>query len=192
MTFASLAPGEPGWLERRFIRVMQEKFVKTMPSESMRIRVARAALLERETRAEIRYLDRGRIGGNRSIAKRLAMQALTALPMSIGNWFWLSDRFTLRDQYAALFRSERPDLVVTPTTGLYFSEGPVLGRADREGVPAIAIDLSWDHFSTKTAPLRRVAGLCVWNEAMKRQAIGLHGYRSDRVCVAGVPQFDMR
>ncbi len=46
--FAELAPGVPGWLERRFIRVMQEKFVKTMPTESMRIRVARAELLERE------------------------------------------------------------------------------------------------------------------------------------------------
>ena len=54
--FAELAPGVPGWLERRFIRVMQEKFVKTMPTESMRIRIARAEMLERAQQKEIRIL----------------------------------------------------------------------------------------------------------------------------------------
>jgi hypothetical protein len=81
--------------------------------------------------------------------------------------------------------------VVTPTTGLYFSEGPLLARAARAGVPTLAVDLSWDHFTTKTAPLRRVGALAVWNEAMKRQAIEIHRYQPHQVCVAGVPQFDI-
>jgi CDP-glycerol glycerophosphotransferase (TagB/SpsB family) len=55
----------------------------------------------------------------------------------------------------------------------------------------VAIDLSWDHFTTKTAPLRRVAGLSVWNNLMKREAMELHGYRDQQICVAGVPQFDL-
>ena len=189
--FADLAPGVPGWLERRFIRVMQEKFVKTMPTESMRIRVARAELLEREGQREVRYLDRGQFSGGIKGPKRLALKALTGLPLSVGTWFGLSDRVTLGDQYAELFARERPDLVVTPTTGLYFSEGPLLGRADRARVPAVAVDLSWDHFTTKTAPLRRVAALAVWNELMRRQAIEIHGYRPEQVCVTGVPQFDL-
>ena len=66
-----------------------------------------------------------------------------------------------------------------------------MGRADAERVPILAIDLSWDHFTTKTAPLRRVAGLAVWNETMKRQAVEIHGYKANQVCVAGVPQFDI-
>ena len=189
--FAELAPGVPGWLERRFIRVMQEKFVKTMPTESMRIRVARAELLEREGQREVRYLDRGQFSGRMKGPKRLALKALTGLPLSIGAWFALSDRFTLGDPYADLFARERPDLVVTPTTGLYFSEGPLLARADRARVPAVAVDLSWDHFTTKTAPLRRVAALAVWNELMKRQAVEIHGYRPEQVSVTGVPQFDV-
>lgn len=192
--FADLAPGVPGWLERRFIRVMQEKFVKPMPTESMRIRVARAELLEREADSgahEVRYLDRGQLGQRVRGPKRLALKALARLPFSIGVWFALSDRLTLGDQYVELFASLRPALVVTPTTGLYFSEGPLLARADRAKVPAVAVDLSWDHFSTKTAPLRRVAALAVWNEAMKRQAVELHGYRPEQVRVAGVPQFDI-
>ena len=191
VAFAELAPGVPGWLERRFIRVMQEKFVKTMPTASMRIRVARSELIEREQQREVRYLDRGQFGGRAKAPVRLTLKALTTLPLSIGQWFALSDRFTLGHQYADLFARERPDLVVTPTTGLYFSEGPLLARADRAGVPAIAVDLSWDHFTTKTAPLRRVAALAVWNETMKRQAVQIHGYRADQVCVAGVPQFDL-
>jgi hypothetical protein len=189
--FAELDPGVPGWLERRFIRVMQEKFVKTMPTESMRIRVARADLLERENQKEIRYLDRGQFSGQLRGPRRVALKALTGLPLSIGAWFAISDRFTLRGQYAALFARERPDLVVTPTSGLYFSEGPLLARADRARVPAIAIDLSWDHFTTKTAPLRRVAAMSVWNEAMRDQAVEIHGYRPEQICVAGVPQFDV-
>jgi hypothetical protein len=189
--FADLAPGVPGWLERRFIRVMQEKFVKAMPTESMRIRVARAELLERDGRDEARYLDRGQLAGRVNGPKRLALKALTRLPIPIGAWFSLSDRFTLGDHYAELFSREQPDLVVTPTTGLYFSEGPLLARAERARVPAVAVDLSWDHFTTKTAPLRRVAALAVWNETMKRQAVDIHQYRPDQVCLAGVPQFDV-
>jgi hypothetical protein len=189
--FATLLPGAPGWLERRFIRVMQEKFVKTMPTDSMRIRVARAELLEQEQRSEIRYLDRGQFNGRVRGPRRLALRALSGLPLSLESWFAINDRFTLRDQYAALFARERPDLVVTPTTGLYFSEGPLLGRAARARVPAVAVDLSWDHFTTKTAPLRRVSALAVWNEAMRRQAVEIHGYEPDQVCVTGVPQFDI-
>lgn len=189
--FAELAPGVPGWVERRFIRVMQEKFVKPMPTDSMRIRVARAELLEREGQREVRYLDRGQFSGRLKGPKRLALRVLTALPLPIGAWFALSDRCSLGSQYAELFARERPDLVVTPTTGLYFSEGPLLGRADRARVPAIAVDLSWDHFTTKTAPLRRVAALAVWNDLMKRQAIAIHGYRPEQVEVTGVPQFDL-
>jgi hypothetical protein len=82
-------------------------------------------------------------------------------------------------------------MLLTPTTGIYFGEGPLMGRADANRVPIMAIDLSWDHFTTKTAPLRRVDSLTVWNETMKRQAVEIHGYRPQQVCVAGVPQFDI-
>ena len=34
------------------------------------------------------------------------------------------------------------------------------------------------------------AWVAVWNETMKRQAVEIHGYRPEQVCVAGVPQFD--
>ncbi len=185
--FAPLIPHEPGWLERRFIRVMQERFVKTMPTSSMRIRVAKAARAE----GEVRYLDRTPLSMKSRGAKRLAVGALKTLPFPIDFWFRASDFCTLGSRYADVFSEYCPALVVTPTTGLYFGEGPLMARADRVGVPSVAIDLSWDHFTTKTAPLRRVLGLAVWNELMKREATQLHGYRDDQVVVAGVPQFDI-
>lgn len=185
--FEPLISHEPGWLERRFIRVMQERFVKTMPTSSMRIRVAKAARAE----GEVRYLDRTPLSARSRGARRVAISALKRLPLPIDFWFRASDFCTLGSRYADLFAEHRPSLLVTPTTGLYFGEGPLMARADRRGVPSVAVDLSWDHFTTKTAPLRRVQGLAVWNELMKREATQLHGYRDEQVAVAGVPQFDI-
>lgn len=185
--FEPLIPHEPGWMERRFIRVMQERFVKTMPTASMRIRVAKAARAEQE----VRYLDRTPLSARSTGIKRFAVGALKTLPCSIDFWFRASDFCTLGPRYADVFAKHRPSLLVTPTTGLYFGEGPLMARADRLRVPSLAIDLSWDHFTTKTAPLRRVMGLSVWNDLMKREAVQLHGYRDEQVTVAGVPQFDI-
>ncbi len=190
VAFEALLPHEPGWLERRIIRILQEKYVKAMPTASMRIRVARERRLETSAR-EVRYLDRGGLGEPRTRAKRAALAAIKRLPLSLPLLFRANDALTLGGRYRPLFARHRPDLLVTPTTGIYFGEGPLMGRADADGVPIVAVDLSWDHFTTKTAPLRRVAGLSVWNETMKRQAVALHGYRPEQVCVAGVPQFDL-
>ena len=189
VAFEALEPHEPGFLERRIIRILQEKYVKTMPTESMRIRVARERQLENGR--ETRYLDRGGLGAPKTRAVRAALAGVTMLPLSLPFLFKMLDTATLRNRYAALFERERPSLVLTPTTGIYFAEGPLMGRADAAGIPILAIDLSWDHFTTKTAPLRRAAGLAVWNETMKRQAVQIHGYRPEQVCVAGVPQFDI-
>jgi hypothetical protein len=122
---------------------------------------------------------------------RALLAVVTRLPLPLPFLFKVLDVATLGERYEALFEKERPSLVLTPTTGIYFGEGPLMGRADAAGIPILAIDLSWDHFTTKTAPLRRVAGLTVWNETMKRQAVEIHGYRPEQVCVAGVPQFDI-
>jgi hypothetical protein len=177
---------EPGPLERRVIRILQEKFVRPMPTASMRVRVGRAA----RAQSEIRYLDRLPLDAGGGPAKRALLRALVDLPIGLSGWFALLDRLTLGSLYADLFAQYRPNLVVTPTSGLYFSEGPLLARARRNAVPTMAIDLSWDHFTTKTAPLRPVGRMCVWNEQMRGEAVRLHGYSAERVFVTGVPQFD--
>ena len=181
-----MPPHEPSALERRLIRVLQHKYVARMPTSSMRIRVARASRAERE----VRYLDRLPLEGRVTGARRLLLGGMAALPLGLQAWFDVADRASLGGRYAELFRRYRPDLVVTPTGGLYFSEGPLLARARRAGVPTMAVDLSWDHFTTKTAPLRPVSRMCVWNELMRSEAVRLHGYRPEQIDVTGVPQFD--
>ena len=54
----------------------------------------------------------------------------------------------------------------------------------------MAIDPSWDNFTNKLLPVRRVDRLVVWNELMKQQAIELHGYEPDEIRIAGTPQWD--
>ncbi|MFN8636049.1 MAG: hypothetical protein U0893_19550 [Chloroflexota bacterium] len=189
VAFAELEPHEPDFVERRIIRILQEKYVKTMPTESMRIRVARER--QAELGRETRYLDRGGLGAPKTKVVRALLAGVTKLPLSLPFLFKVLDKATLGDRYKALFERWQPDIVLTPTTGIYFGEGPLMGRADKLRIPILAIDLSWDHFTTKTAPLRRVDGLSVWNETMKRQAVEIHGYRPQQVCVAGVPQFDI-
>ena len=55
----------------------------------------------------------------------------------------------------------------------------------------MAVDPSWDNFTNKLLPVRRVDRLIVWNELMKQQAVELHGYPPDEVRVAGTPQWDL-
>jgi hypothetical protein len=54
----------------------------------------------------------------------------------------------------------------------------------------MAVDPSWDNFTNKLLPVRRVNRLVVWNDLMRDQAIDLHGYQLNEIRVAGVPQFD--
>ena len=55
----------------------------------------------------------------------------------------------------------------------------------------MAVDPSWDNFTNKLMPVRRVDRLIVWNDLMKQQAVELHGYAPDEVRVAGTPQWDL-
>jgi hypothetical protein len=55
----------------------------------------------------------------------------------------------------------------------------------------MAVDPSWDNFTNKLMPVRRVNRLIVWNDLMKQQAVALHGYAPDEVRTAGTPQWDL-
>jgi hypothetical protein len=102
----------------------------------------------------------------------------------------LSDRLVSHPHAEALFARYRPALLVTASPGLIFSEVPLLRTAVRRRVRAMAIDASWDNFTNKLLPVRRVDRLLVWNELMRDQAIELHGYRPETIRLCGAPQFD--
>ncbi len=124
-------------------------------------------------------------------AKRLLASTFAPSIVRPRTRYALMDRWVTHPQAELLFDRYRPSLLVTSNPGLILSEVPLLRTAVRRGVRSMAIDPSWDNFTNKLLPVRRVDRLIVWNDLMKQQAIDLHGYRLDEIRVAGTPQWDL-
>ena len=84
-----------------------------------------------------------------------------------------------------------PDAVIL--TSLTFSRSSAIEQlkaARGLGIPTAAAIMSWDHLSSKAllhiAPDRTL----VWNEVQKREAIEMHGLRSDSIVVTGAQCYD--
>jgi hypothetical protein len=95
----------------------------------------------------------------------------------------VSDRLVSHPAAAALFDRHRPALYVASSPGLIFSELPLLRTAAQRGVRSMAVDPSWDNFTNKLLPVRRVDRLVVWNDVMRDQAIEFHGYQPEEIRV---------
>jgi hypothetical protein len=165
----------PQGLEARLLAFVQAGYLTSGITESVRIRRAEA-------------LARGTIRWMRT-KKTLARILAPSMVRPETRWA-VSDRFVSHPQAEALFDRWRPDLYVASSPGLIFSELPLLRTAARRRVRSMAVDPSWDNFTNKLLPVRRVNRLIVWNDLMRRQAIDLHGYQPDEIRVAGAPQFD--
>ncbi len=175
VTVETLPPHRPEGVEARLLALMQAGYLESGVTESVRIRRAEA-----QAKGTIRW-----IGLKHLIAR-------TAWPSLVGKEtrYDAIDRRVSHPQAEQLFDRYRPELVVTSSPGLILSEVPLLRTAKRRGVRSMAIDPSWDNFTNKLMPVRRVNRLVVWNDLMKSQAVDLHGYQADEVRVAGVPQWD--
>jgi hypothetical protein len=122
--------------------------------------------------------------------KRLLAGLLAPSMVRRATRYAVSDRLVKHPVAQALFDRHTPAMLVTSSPGLIFSEVPLLRTAVQRGVWSMAIDPSWDNFTNKLLPVRRTNRLVVWNDLMKEQAITLHGYEPDEICVAGAPQWD--
>jgi hypothetical protein len=174
--FENLPPHRPAGLEARLMAFVQAGYIGSGVTESVRIRRAEAAV-----NGSIRWVG----------AKRMLAQVLMPPVARKETRYALVDRLVSHPHADSLFDKYRPALVVGSSPGLIFSEVPVLRTAARRGVRSMALDPSWDNFTNKLLPVRRVSRLIVWNDLMKQQAIDLHGYRPDEVRVAGAPQWDV-
>ena len=174
--FEDLPPHRPAGLEGRLLALVQAGYIDSGVTESVRIR--RAEAVAKKTMRWIR-------------AKRLLAAALAPSMVRPETRYDLIDRRIAHPWAERLFEQYRPALLVTSNPGLIFSEIPLLRTAVRRGVRSIAVDPSWDNFTNKLIPVRRVNRLVVWNELMKQQAIDLHGYQPGEVSVAGTPQWDL-
>lgn len=170
-----LPPHRPAGIEARLLALMQAGYLESGVTESVRIRRAEA-----HAKGTIRWI------GLKHLIARTVLPSLVKKETR----YDAIDRRVSHQAAEAAFERLRPSMVVTSSPGLILSEVPLLRTAKRRGVRSMAIDPSWDNFTNKLMPVRRVDRLVVWNDLMKAQAIELHGYRPDEIRVAGVPQWD--
>lgn len=175
VVFEDLPAHQPSGLEARLQSLMQAAYLDSGITESVRIRRA-----EGRAAGTIRWV---------STKARLARTLVRSVARPASRYD-LSDSLVSHRSAEDLFDRHEPSLLVVSSPGLIFSEVPLLRTARRQRVRAMAIDPSWDNFTNKLLPVRRTDRLLVWNELMRDQAIGLHGYRPEEIRVCGAPQFD--
>lgn len=171
-----LPPHRPGGWEGRLLAFVQAGYLGSGVTESVRIR--RQEAIAKKT---IRW-----IGTKRAVASVIAPSMLKPATR-----YRVMDRLVAHPAAEALFDRYAPVLLISSSPGLIFSEMPLLRTAVRRGVRSMAIDPSWDNFTNKLLPARRVSRLIVWNELMKQQAIEYHGYQAEEIRIAGTPQWDL-
>jgi hypothetical protein len=85
----------------------------------------------------------------------------------------------------------KPDAVlVTPMVELGSGQVEYVKAARAVGVPCGLLVHSWDNLTNKGLIHVRPDRVFVWNDAQRREAVGLHGFRPADVVVTGAPGFD--
>lgn len=176
VVFEDLPSHRPAGLEARLFALIQASYLESGVTEAVRIR-----RLEAVAKKSIRWIR----------AKSLLARVLAPSMARKNSRYDLVDRLVSHRHAEQLFDKYQPSLLVASSPGLIFAEVPLLRTAVRRGVPSMALDASWDNFTNKILPVRRVNRLIVWNELMKRQAIDLHGYEPSEVRITGVPHWDL-
>ena len=174
--FEPLPPHRPAGLEARLMALIQASYVDSGITEAVQIR--RQEAVAKKTMRFIR-------------AKRLLASALLPSIVRKESRYDVIDRLVSHAGAEQLFIRYQPVLLVVSSPGLIFAEVPLLRTAVRRGVSSMAVDASWDNFTNKVLPARRVTRILVWNELMKQQAVQLHGYRPEQVVVTGPPHWDL-
>jgi CDP-Glycerol:Poly(glycerophosphate) glycerophosphotransferase len=174
--FEDLPPHRPAGLEARLMALIQASYIDSGVTEAVRIRRQEAT-----ARKSIRWIR----------AKRLLAGVVAPSIVRKESRYALADRLVSHARAEELFDRYRPALLLASSPGLIFAEIPLLRTAVRRGVLSVAVDPSWDNFTNKIVPVRRVDRLIVWNELMKQQAIELHGYRPEDVRLSGPPHWDL-
>lgn len=170
-----LPPHRPMGLEARLMALVQAGYLDSGVTESVKIRRAEAL-----AKGFVRWVK----------AKKLIASVVAPSVVKPATRYDLSDRLVSHPWAEALFDRYQPSMVVVSNPGLILSEMPMLRVAARRRIYSVAVDPSWDNFTNKLIPVRRVNRLIVWNDLMKDQAVALHGYQADEIRLAGTPQWD--
>lgn len=90
-----------------------------------------------------------------------------------------------------LLETLRPDyVIVTPMVNFASREVDLVKAARRRGTSTLLAVASWDNLTNKGRIKVIPDRVAVWNEAMAREAVELHGVTRDRIWITGAPVFD--
>ena len=100
-------------------------------------------------------------------------------------------KFTESDELKNLFITEKPDLIIHPTTlsGYFVNDG--ISICNKLNIPHIFIMNSWDNPSTKKSIASKPNKLLVWGKQTYNHAITYIEMNSMDVIKFGVPQFEI-
>ncbi len=126
---------------RASIALVQAGYLDSGVTESVKIRRAEAL-----AKGSVRWVK----------AKKLLASAIAPSIVRKETRYQLSDRFVSHPAAEALFDRYQPVLLVVSNPGLILSEVPLLRTAARRRIRSVAVDPSWDNFTNKLIPVRRV------------------------------------
>jgi hypothetical protein len=93
-------------------------------------------------------------------------------------------------QLHALMEELRPDVVIAPSGGIDPLVLDAVRSAKALGIPSLVLAHNWDNLSSKGAFAVKPDYLGVWGEQSVEHAVGIHGFRRERVTALGAPSLD--
>ncbi len=87
-------------------------------------------------------------------------------------------------------KEHQPSLLITATPGFDPWEAELIFLANREKLPTVSINFSWDNLTMNSKHIRKADFLVAWNEIMRREALNVHHYAPEQIFVSGTPRFD--
>lgn len=94
-------------------------------------------------------------------------------------------------RFLELVGKYKPDLIITVTPGFDGWEAEIILAAKKLKIPTVAVNTSWDNMTMNAKHIRKTDYLIAWNEIIKKEAMTIHNYPSDRIFVSGTPRFDV-
>lgn len=93
-------------------------------------------------------------------------------------------------KFKELLGKYNPSAILTCTPGFSHMESEIIIMSKKLGLKTIAINSSWDNYTSNATQFRKTDYLICWNEVMRQEAISIHKYPADHVFVSGIYRFD--